>query len=187
MKPNLYRMLGRLAAVLGVFLGLHGEALAETDAGLLAPTPYVYSATVMSGQFQNLIAFEMPDQSFLSASAVPLDMQAGPLNLLHIENLAYAFFDGTGQLVGSSAGGLTNFLQPLDGGTYHAAVTGTATGSSGGAYLFSLAAIPDVLLDLPPVPEPGAWALLGLGLFAMVMVVRRKGMGAPGMSVGTGC
>lgn len=60
-------------------------------------------------------------------------------------------------------------LLTLDAGTYHAVVSGLASGSSGGKYSVS------IYTDAPAaVPVPAALWLLGSGLIGLVGVARRK-------------
>ena len=159
--------LPRLLAAGALALGLQvAPALAATyNVGALSATPYVHSATLPTGSFLDTYNFSVASPALVASSAVSLDLLWGSLSLLHIGNLTLSLYDGGDNLLGSWSGSPVNLNSLLGVGSYHAEVSGQADGLSGGAYRFSIAAI----------PEPGQWTLVLAGLGLLGAIARRRG------------
>lgn len=86
----------------------------------------------------------------------------------NISGFNFSIYDASNTSLFSGVSGETASLL-LDAGIYHAVVSGTASGSSGGVYSVS------IYTDAPAaVPVPAALWLLGSGLIGLVGVARRK-------------
>lgn len=86
----------------------------------------------------------------------------------NIGGFNFSIYDASNATMFSGGSNETAFLS-LAAGTYHAVVSGIASGSSGGKYSVS------IYTDAPAsVPVPAALWLLGSGLIGLVGVARRK-------------
>ncbi len=137
---------------------------ATYNIGTVSSTPYINSAVLPVGNFLDIYNFSVSaSANDVAASAVSLDLLLGNMNFLHINNLAFSLYNSSNVLIGSSAGSPPIFDSVLGVGDYHFELAGQANGLSGGAYLFSVAA----------VPEPEQWALFVTGL-ALLGLMRRR-------------
>ena len=146
-------------------LGFSGAAAASTiNVGTLSMTPYIHFE-VESGAFSDTYNFTIATLSDAAASVTNHTLYYGPLTILNIPDLSMSIYDAGNNLLDTVASGGSSYgLAPA--GNYHAVVSGTTTGLSGGAYMISMTA--------SPVPVPAAVWLLGSGLLGLVGVARRK-------------
>jgi len=166
LTSNLLSRLTRTLAVAALALGLHvAPATAATyNIGTLSATPYLNFAVLPTGAFLDIYNFNVSSPAEVGASAVSLDLLLQSLDLLHISNLTLSLYNGSNDWLGNWGGSPLNLEATLAAGAYHVNVSGTADGISGGAYLFSIAAI----------PEPEQWMLLAAGFGLLGMMVRRR-------------
>jgi hypothetical protein len=131
-------------------------------------------SSLVSGSFSEGLGFNMPGAN----AGLTATLMSSNLGGYSISDFAFSITGPGGFLLADSAPGapagsftILSGLHAgsLAAGTYLLTVTGTATGTSGGAYGFSLAA-----LQALPVPEPGAWALIAAGLVFMAVIARRR-------------
>ena len=158
------RLLGAAALALGLAAG---NASATTfSAGTLTSAAYVNSQTLPVGSFLDTYNFSIGALPTALSSSVSIDLGgSGMPYFLHISGLVLKLYDSGNNLLGTSLTGSPTFLNAtLATGAYYMTVGGTADGSSGGAYLFSIAAI----------PEPGQWLMLLAGVAMLGVMVRRR-------------
>ena len=156
-------LLKKLAVVVAAAVGWMGSAQATTtDMGILSPTVIEDSAVLPASTFEDVYSFKIGDYQTLLASVTSTGDQA------HISNLSLSLFASVdGSSLGSVSAGSGNQVdlsQNLVAGDYFLKVSGVADGSLGGAYQFSIAA----------VPEPGEWAMLLAGLAVLGFIAKRK-------------
>jgi hypothetical protein len=161
----------KLSLFAPIALALSLSAQAGTfSAGTLSTTPF-FAAHSVSGLFSDVYNFEISASNpITAASAVPLTLPipGGSGNLYDIANFSAQLFASGNTLVGSLA--FDPFLQDftlqvtLSPGSYHVDVKGTGDGLAGGFYSLALAA----------VPEPGAWAMMLVGIAAVGLTFRRQ-------------
>lgn len=153
------------AATLAIGLYAAPAAAAIYNIGTVSSVPYVNSAVLPTGAFLDTYNFNVSSlANDVAASAVSLDLLLSNMSFLHINNLAFSLYNGSNMLVGSSTGSPPNFDSVLGVGNYHFELAGQANGLSGGAYLFSVVA----------VPEPEQWALFAAGLGLLGVMRRRR-------------
>jgi hypothetical protein len=131
-------------------------------------SPYINFATTPVGNFSDTYNFTISSQSYGAASATNHQLTFGPFQILDIAGLNMNIYYEGSTLLSSSGSGVSVFNTNVLPGSYHAVITGTSTGLSGGAYMMSMVATP------APVPVPAAAWLLGSGLIGLVAVARRK-------------
>ncbi len=156
------------ALVLGALAGTSHAA--NFLVGELPTAPAVYSNTVTlaPGAFLDTYTFLFPAAgASASSSAVAVNLQS----FLNISNLQVSLFDAGNNLLAQGGVGVSSVLfdVPLVGGNaYWYMVTGTATGSLGGAYSF--------ITSAAPVPEPETYAMMlaGLGVVGFLALRRRN-------------
>jgi hypothetical protein len=130
--------------------------------------PYVNFAMTPVGTFSDIYNFTISSTSSGAASATNHQLTFGPSKILDIAGLNMSIiYEGT-TLLSNSGSGVSVFSANVLPGSYRAIVTGTSTGTSGGAYMMSMIATPAA------VPVPAAVWLLGSGLIGLVAVGRRK-------------
>jgi hypothetical protein len=156
-------LLKKLALVVAVSVGWMGSAQAQsTDVGTLSPTIIENTATLPASTFEDVYNFTIGDYQTLLASVTSTGDQA------HISNLSLSLFASVdGSSLGSVSAGSGNqadLSQNLVAGDYFLKVSGVADGSLGGAYQFTIAA----------VPEPGEWMMLLAGLAVLGFIAKRK-------------
>lgn len=148
-------------------IGLHATpaSAAIYNIGTVSSVPYINPAVLPAGNFLDTYNFSISSLATdLAASAVSLDLLLSNMSFLHISNLAFSLYNSSNTLVGSSAGSPPSFDSVLGIGNYHFELAGQANGLSGGAYLFSVVA----------VPEPEQWALFAAGLGLLGVMRRRR-------------
>lgn len=163
-KPR--SIFAKTLAIAMLAIGIHGApaSAAIYNIGTVSSTPYINSVVLPAGNFLDSYNFSVSAlANDVAASAVSLDLLLGNMSFLHINNLAFSLYNGSNMLIGSSAGSPPSFDSVLGVGNYHFDLAGQANGLSGGAYLFSVVA----------VPEPEQWALFAAGL-ALLGVMRRR-------------
>lgn len=118
--------------------------------------------------FEDIYNFTIGDLHTLLASAVGHTPEGTTPEEAHVSNLSLSLFasaDGSSLgSVSSASGTQVDLSQNLVSGNYFLKVSGIADGSLGGAYQFSIAA----------VPEPAEWMMLVAGLLLMGFIARRK-------------
>lgn len=152
-------------ATLAIGLQAAPASAAIYNIGTVSSVPYINSAVLPTGNFFDTYSFSISSLATdLAASAASLDLQLGSISFLHISNLSFSLYDGSNTLIGSSIGSPPSFDSVLGVGNYHFELAGQANGLSGGAYLFSVVA----------VPEPEQWALFAAGLGFLGLMSRRR-------------
>lgn len=166
-RKKLFSFGTRTLAVAALAFGLQAvpAAAATYAVGTLSATPYVNAVVLPTGSFLDVYNFSVSSPAQVGASAVSLDLLLQSLSLLHIGNLQLSLYDGADTWLGNWYGSPANIEATLAVGNYHVDVSGNADGLSGGAYLFSIAA----------VPEPEQWMLFAAGLGLLGTMVRRRG------------
>lgn len=161
---KLHSIITRASAAAALAIGLNAApaAAAIYDIGTVSAMPYVNSAVLPAGSFLDVYNFNVPLAGEVAASSVSLDLLLGGMNLLHIGNLGFSLYNDSNALLGSWGGSPVSFDSMLGAGNYHFNLSGNANGLAGGAYMFSVAAI----------PEPEQWALLAVGL-ALLSAMRQ--------------
>lgn len=149
----------------GLIVGLLvlGQAGATTyNTGVASSTPYVNFVSITGSGVSFVDVYNFDIASGMQAAALSIQNHAltlsSPysLSLLDLSGLSLSIYDSANNLIIGPSAAYSGVLLP---GSYHANVNGLTTGTSGGAYSFSLAA-----LAIPPVPEAGTWAMLLAGL-----------------------
>ena len=123
--------------------------------------------TPAAGMFDEQYSFSLSSASSLSSSAVVLNL----LNTYDISGGVVSLYSGTSSTALASysfdtMSGGNFYTQGLAAGAYHFDVTGLAYGTKGGSYLLNL--------SVAAVPEPETYALMGLGLVALVAARSRR-------------
>ena len=118
------------------------------------------------GPFSDIYNFTVSTLSDLAGSVTNHQLQFGTTDILNINSLNMSVYNAANVLLSSSGSGVSVLDTNIAAGAYHALVTGTGTGTLGGAYMVSIIA--------QPVPVPAAVWLLGSGLIGIIGVARRK-------------
>lgn len=91
-------------------------------------------------------------------------------NAFDVSDLSLYLYDisNGGSTLVAGGSGVTSITGAIlsAGSSYAYEVTGTASGTSGGSYLFGA--------SIAPVPEPENWALFGAGLLTLAAIGRRR-------------
>ena len=151
------------------------ERVSVFDIGTLGTTPWINidhaGGVLKPGSFLDTYNFTIGSLTHIAANTVSATLGFGGAPLLNITDLKYQLIDSANHTIwDSSFGGASVLGSPLalDGtfasGNYHFQISGIADGSSGGAYIFSVAA----------VPEPETWMMLLLGLGVAGIMARRR-------------
>ena len=139
-----------------------GTQAATYSVGVVSQVPYVESHMAAPGIFSDRYDFSIATLGTGAISVTNVPLYLGFTPLLNIGSLSLDVFDAANNLLYSG----TNISGAVTPGSYHAQVTGTATGVSGGAYAIALAAT--------PVPLPPALWLLASGLTGLAALARRR-------------
>lgn len=142
------------------------------DAGMLPvspATPYGHLFSHDAAPFIDTIDFLVSTGS-LAGSVNSLNVKLWGIEVLNIDNLSYSIWGGTSNAstvwYGTFPGNNITYDIGLNlPGAYHMVVTGTADGSSGGAYGVAL---------ISGVPEPEALTMMLAGLGLLGVVLRYK-------------
>lgn len=172
-------LLKKLAVMAAASVGWMGVVQAATyDAGTVTPSVYqqadFYSTSTSSLSFEEVFNFTVgTEYGTVLTSAASYSPDGISAEQTHVSNLTLSIFagsDATGPIVAewsSSNGSLIDQSGVLAAGNYSARISGTADGTLGGGYQFSIAA----------VPEPAEWMMLLAGLAVLGFIARRKTAG----------
>lgn len=131
------------------------------SAGTLGATPYI-NAPFVSGSglvFQDIYNFTVSPGATMVSEALFNNALPGFLNT---SSLSMQLFDSANTAL---TGSVMSFSGPLSAGSYYAKVSGMNSGSVGGGYVFSAAA----------VPEAETWAMMLVGAGLVGFQLRRRG------------
>lgn len=160
-----------LALSMGVVAGANAV---DHDLGtVFAPTTYSNVAQVAVGSFSDKWIFDVAAPLQSAGSASILNMSFGAMPMYTVTGLTVQLYDSGNNLLanldnnpGSSADyKVGSGVFPV-GNDYYFTVSGNATGSLGGQYVFAVSTL--------PVPEPETYAMLLAGLGIMGAVARRR-------------
>lgn len=153
-----------------------------TDWGTHDPVE-IGTGVVSPGSFTDYFTFLYPEPggglgSTTVANNLTVTLGGSSFDLLHIVDGAVSLYSGiwnganslisTYSYDGTTGNTSVNF-GPLAAGNYFYKVTGMATGSSGGSYLLTSGIV--------PLPEPETYAMLGVGLTALLLRLRKRRQG----------
>ena len=162
-------LLRKLAVVVAASAASMGSVQAATfEAGTLSPSVLQNSVVLPASTFEDIYNFTIADFQTLLASVTSTTPGGTTVDQSHISNLSLSLFaSADGSSLGSVSAGSGNQVdlsQNLVSGDYFLKVSGVADGSLGGAYQFSIAA----------VPEPAEWMMLLAGLAVLGFIAKRK-------------
>lgn len=162
---NINKIAGSLAFIAAAALSSTASASIYNVSSPVDQIPYTNSARVDSvGSFSDTYNFTISSLSDWTASVTNIQLSS----FLNIADLNMRIFDSANNQLSNSGSNVAVFGDNILAGSYYAIVTGTTTGSIGGAYMMSISTPP------LPVPLPAAVWLLGSGLIGLVGVARRK-------------
>lgn len=157
--------LAAVAAILVSNAALAGDIHIGTD-----PTRFV-TGTAVSGSFYDTYSFSLTGLSSAVASSVSIELSS----IFDISNGVLSLWsgsvsDGVADTLLSSTGFDTTStslsVSELIAGNYYWSVSGDASGSAGGSYLFAS--------STAPVPEPSSYAMMLAGLGMLGIAVSRR-------------
>ena len=163
-----------LAAALGmVSLAANAQTLNLGTLPILPALPLTGSVSDPVGAINDTLNFSFPvGASYGNAGIANFPFTLGSGNLYNVGGLSATLYNGfneTGSVIGTLntiTPGVLRGNGPLAPGNYSFLVTGTANGSAGGLYVYSLAAA---------VPEVNTWALMLTGIGLVGLGIRRQG------------
>ncbi|MCB5184002.1 FxDxF family PEP-CTERM protein [Methylobacillus gramineus] len=137
------------------------------DLGELHTGINTYTQTVgADSTFTNTFTFSLADVSTGTFSLNDLSLTNGDVNVLGFSDLSFSLYNSSDTwLAGSVAAGEFTFAN-LEAGNYYINVEGTTNGVAGGVYSGAI--------NIQAVPEPGSYALLGIGLAVIGVVATRR-------------
>ena len=164
---------GCLAVVLGVASGAaNAQTMNLGTLPILPALPLTGSVSDPVGAINDTLNFSFPTgASFDSAGMANFPVKLGSINLYDIAGLSATLYNGfneSGGVIGSLNTITPGVLQgsgSLTPGNYSFLVTGTASGSAGGLYVYTMAAA---------VPEVNTWAMMLTGLGLVALGIRRR-------------
>lgn len=194
MKSNMHQAIAAIILT-GIFSSAQAANVSLTSAdfpfnlGTEPTAANTYSVSHSPGSFNDMYSFSLSTLSDTVSSAVSLFLPGlgggGPSYNITGGTLSL-FSDPSGlggphTLVSSVAFGSTNSVLAVShvtAGQYFWDVSGTASGSLGGVYMFSA--------NTAPVPEPGTYAMIlaGLGLLGFIAKRRSGLMPSAGLPLG---
>lgn len=136
--------------------------------------PIAAPAAVGVGAFDDVLNFSVNTAGTVGSATVANNLSLGGVgsNTFSItDGLVKLFNKDSNTLVGSysfdgTTGSSTSFFNSISSGNYFFEVSGNANGAFGGLYTLTA--------NIAPVPEPETYALMGLGLVALVAARRKK-------------
>ena len=162
-------------AAAALALGLAAGNASATDYTFVPPvstSPMYMGFTHPTPTFLDNIQFTLGSLGTVGGSGTPVNLAIGPLSILNLAFTGGTVYSGTIVSPGSAVGSFvaqpsgaytfTGSLTPFN--TYFAQLTGTTSGTYGGSYAFTIAAI----------PEPGQWLMLLAGVALLGVMVRRR-------------
>ena len=159
----------KTVASIALIIGLCTTSAAQAatySLGSLTSTPAIQFIQITPGAFSDTFNFNIGTVSDLAASASVHALDFSSLSVLQISGLSMSIFGPSGMISGPTAPEVSVTVHNLSAGSYHAQISGNATGAFGGSYSVAMVAA--------PVPVPTAIWLLGSGLIGLVGVSRRK-------------
>lgn len=168
------------SALIGAFATAEAATTALGPLAAGAPVPFSGSL-VPAGTFLDVFTFTLPDNGGSGYSVInfPLTIPGvGTFNTVFstmtlVSNPDGILFNTDDTIVNSAisvsgSNALSLTWGPSSAGTMYLTVGGITNGTRGGLYngAISVAAV--------PVPEPGTWAMLGLGVGMIGFAIRRK-------------
>ena len=168
---NFTKSVVALALGMGVVAGANAM---DHDLGtVFAPTTYSNVAQVAVGSFIDKWIFDVSAPLQSAGSASILNISIGGMPMYTVTNLSVQLYDSGNNLLANldnNPGSSTDYkvgsgVFPV-ANDYYFTVSGNATGSLGGQYVFAVSTL--------PVPEPETYAMLLAGLGIVGAVARRR-------------
>jgi len=132
--------------------------------GSLGDGTYSFNRAVLAAPFSDTYNFSLADAHGAAVTTVDVELYFGAEALFDITNLGFGLYDSGDSLL--SPVGQLSFSGWLAAGNYHFEISGTGSGTKGGYY--------SGLLDIAPIPETEAWAMMLVGVGLMGYWSRRR-------------